>query len=190
LTIFLMRRLQTGNILLMTCSSETTHALTDWMRRPNPASLPGEAQLAEIVAAWPWFTTARLLLARVRGGNDPCLEAALMFRPTAVMWLEAPAAADFCRRSDDEIIDAFLQKGEYRIVPQESTPEADLAPGDAEKEDDPVSEELAEIYLAQGFSERACEIYSQLSLLYPKKSIYFAEIIERINPAQAAKPES
>lgn len=173
----------------MTLSTEITHTLTGWMRQPDPASLPGEAQLAEIVATWPWFTTARAMLAQMRRVVDPYLEAVMLFRPTAGMWLETPDIADFCHSSDDDIIDAFLEKGEYRIIPQEGTPEVDLSSADAEKEDDPVSEELAEIYLAQGLFEKACEIYSKLSLLYPEKSVYFAEIIERINPAQAEKPE-
>ena len=172
----------------MAFSSETTHALTTWMRCPDPASLPDEAQLAEIVAFWPWFTTARVLLARVRGAVDPCLEAAMLFRPTAGMWLESPVADDFCRHSNDEIIDTFLQKGEYRIVPQEDMPETDLAAGEVE-DDDFVSEELAEIYLAQGLLKHARETYLKLSLLYPEKSVYFAEIIERISPAPVAEPK-
>jgi len=173
----------------MVFSSKTISTLTDWMRRPDPDSLPDEVQLAEIVALWPWFTTARLLLERVRRVADPRLEAAMLFRPTAGMWLETPVADDFYRRSNDEIIDAFLQKGEYRIVPQEGTPEANLVAGEAVEGDDSVSEELAEIYLTQGFSEKAREVYLKLSLLYPEKSVYFAEIIKRINPAQAEKPE-
>ena len=165
----------------MDSSLEMNRALSDWMHRPDPASLPDEAQLAKIVTAWPWFTTARLLLARVRRAADPRLEAVLSFRPTAGIWLEAPVFDDFPQPSDDEIINAFLQKGEYKIVPKEGTPEADLAFGSMEKEDDPVTEELAEIYLDQGLLEKAHETYLKLSLQYPEKSVYFAEIIERIS---------
>ena len=43
-----------------------------------------------------------------------------------------------------------------------------------------VTEELAEIYLAQGLCDEAVGIYRKLSLLYPEKSVYFAEIIGRI----------
>ncbi|GHV00036.1 hypothetical protein FACS1894159_05070 [Bacteroidia bacterium] len=45
---------------------------------------------------------------------------------------------------------------------------------------DSISEELAEIFLAQGFTRQALGIYRKLSLLYPEKSVYFAEIIDRI----------
>ena len=47
-------------------------------------------------------------------------------------------------------------------------------------EDDFVSEELAEVYLAQGLKDMAKETYRKLSLVNPEKSIYFAELIEKI----------
>ena len=53
--------------------------------------------------------------------------------------------------------------------------EADLT-----DEEDLVSEELAEIYLAQGLRAKAIDTYRKLSLLNPEKSVYFAELIGRI----------
>ena len=48
-------------------------------------------------------------------------------------------------------------------------------------EDDCVSEELAEVYLAQGLKDMAKETYRKLSLVNPEKSIYFAGLIEKID---------
>ena len=47
-------------------------------------------------------------------------------------------------------------------------------------EDDVVSESLAEVYLAQGLRAEAAAIYRKLSLLNPEKSVYFAELIGKI----------
>ncbi len=40
------------------------------------------------------------------------------------------------------------------------------------------TETLADIYLHQGFYDKAIEVYSKLILLYPRKSVYFASLIE------------
>ncbi len=46
---------------------------------------------------------------------------------------------------------------------------------------DYCTEALAKIYLDQGYKDKAKEIYSKLSLLYPEKSVYFASLIEKID---------
>ncbi len=42
-----------------------------------------------------------------------------------------------------------------------------------------ITETLAKIYLEQEFYQRAIDIYEKLILLYPKKSAYFATLIEQ-----------
>ena len=80
-----------------------------------------------------------------------------------------------------EVIDRFLAEEPKRMVPREGIPEGDISADSVEEDDDMISEELAEIYRTQGLTERAKAIYAKLSLLYPEKSVYFAEIIDRIN---------
>ena len=80
-----------------------------------------------------------------------------------------------------EVIDRFLAEEPKRMVPREGIPQGDMSAESVANDDDPASEELAEIYLAQGLTKRAKAIYAKLSLLYPEKSVYFAEIIDRID---------
>lgn len=140
------------------------------------------AQLEEILQRYPWFTTARIALARVSGEVDPLLKLYLFTHPTPKPFLENISTDDFLRPSTEDIIDAFLVSGDHRIVPQEDAPDYGTEQETVTVADDAdfVTEELAEIYLNQGYRKQAKEIYERLSLLYPKKSVYFAEIIAKI----------
>ncbi len=82
----------------------------------------------------------------------------------------------------DDIIGRFLQKNTHRIVVDETAADEDIVTSaDLDDEDDMVSEELAEVYLMQGLKEEAKATYRKLSLLNPEKSIYFAELIAKID---------
>ena len=92
-------------------------------------------------------------------------------------------AEQLSRPSTDSIIDKFMEVGDYKVVAQEDTPDnldwqTEPAPSN---EEEFVSEQLAEIYAQQGLFDQAKETYRKLSLLYPKKSIYFAELIEKLD---------
>ena len=71
-----------------------------------------------------------------------------------------------------ELCRIVAEEGE---VVEEVRTEAELS-GD----DDLVTEDLAEIYLAQGLCDEAIAIYRKLSLLNPEKSVYFASLIDKI----------
>ena len=84
--------------------------------------------------------------------------------------------------TSEDIIDKFLRADTHRIVAEEGEVTQEIVVEAAfDEEDDMVSEELAEIYLAQGLKDMAKETYRKLSLLNPEKSIYFAGIIQKID---------
>ena len=101
------------------------------------------------------------------------VRAVVVFRPVGFHGL--------CALSPADLIDRFLKEGGHRIVAEEGEvveevrTEAELS-GD----DDLVTEDLAEIYLAQGLYDEAIAIYRKLSLLNPEKSVYFASLIDKI----------
>ena len=83
--------------------------------------------------------------------------------------------------TSSDIIDKFLRVENHKIVAQEGDVESEITTEPTLSEDDDmVSEELAEVYLAQGLKDMAIETYRKLSLLNPEKSVYFAEIISKI----------
>ncbi len=147
--------------------------------------------LHEAVDTWPWFMTARLLHADLTGAADSLVELHYSayprtLHPLAEISLEEfgiSSAQSAVSPNGNDLIEKFLLKGEHRIVPDDATGEEDEAAGSGEFDlsDDFISEELAEIYLAQGLNRQAKKIYKRLSLLNPEKSIYFAEIIEEID---------
>ena len=122
-------------------------------------------ELNALLAEYPWFTAAKALQERSEGK----------------VLRHAIDAEKIAEESEGEIISRFLRKGEYRIVAGEGEVDDDvMTEAEIDGEDDLVSEELAEIYLAQGLKCEAIEIYRKLSLLNSEKSVYFAEKIENI----------
>ncbi|MBO5812984.1 MAG: hypothetical protein J6R13_00530 [Alistipes sp.] len=141
-------------------------------------------ELDAIIERHGWFTAARAVRAIRSGVVDSVLNISLIGRVMPPMALPKVDIDRLLSLSQEQIIDKFLHLDNYRIVADESA-ESDsdndiLTEAEFDEEDDLVSEDLAEVYLSQGLKSEAIAIYRKLSLLNPKKSIYFAELIEQI----------
>ncbi|MBE6211259.1 MAG: hypothetical protein E7130_06495 [Rikenellaceae bacterium] len=142
-------------------------------------------QLDEIISRHEWFTAARVARAYCTGAQDSRLMLAIAGRSIPLMALKSIDVEKLQSYTPQvDVIERFLHLDNYRIVADEgdeSGADDDIrTEAEFDDEDDLVSEELAEVYLAQGLKSEAIAIYRKLSLLNPKKSIYFAELIEQI----------
>ena len=83
-------------------------------------------------------------------------------------------------QAESDCIDRFIRVNP-RFVPQQPAVDIEDKVSLLEVEDDDfMTETLAKIYEEQGLSQLAIDAYSKLILLYPKKSIYFASLIQDI----------
>lgn len=138
------------------------------------------ADLDRLIEHYPWLLPLHVRRMQLLGERSPMLtlmEADRLF-PTTLHRVDREA---ILRLSSEDRINRFLKEKELRIVAQEGEVEEEITTeADLDEEDDLVSEELAEVYLQQGLKMEALAIYRRLSLLNPEKSVYFAEIIQRL----------
>ena len=129
-------------------------------------SKPSAEELNSLLEKYPWFEAARVLA----DANN-----------VSIADMYTIDIEKLTKESEGELITRFLRKTDFRIVAEEGDVEGDIqTEAEIDDEDDIVSEELAEVYLAQGMKSEAIKIYSKLSLLNSEKSVYFAEKIENI----------
>ena len=113
--------------------------------------------------------------------NSPLSEQAQGLLQSPILDLKDVDIEQLTKITSSDIVDKFLRSEHHRIVAEEGEVEQEVVTSaELDDEDDLVSEELAEVYLSQGLKDMAKETYRKLSLLNPEKSIYFAEIISKI----------
>ncbi|WP_417012424.1 hypothetical protein [Alistipes sp.] len=153
--------------------------IREYIASMGAAGAVPEAELDELIGRCPWFAVARRIRLRQRGEAAPADGGREFAAPDrAAAAVSGVDAARLTAVSADDLIDDFLRAGDYRIVAEEGEAGDEVKTvADLDEEDDLVTEELAEIYRAQGLIDEACAIYRKLSLRNPEKSVYFAELI-------------
>lgn len=128
--------------------------------------------------SYPWCTVLRV----VSDNNSPLQRLLATNRGVSQIELLEIDVESLTEVTSGQLIDRFLKMDDYRIVAEEGDDaESIVTEASLDDEDDIVSEEIAEIYVAQGLKMQAIEIYRKLSLLNPKKSAYFADQIEKLS---------
>ena len=87
---------------------------------------------------------------------------------------------DYPEKSKKVLIDQFIEN-EPSITRQKGTffNPVVAAKKSVTDQENIISETLAQIYMDQGFVDKAISTYEKLSLKYPEKSTYFAALIEK-----------
>lgn len=159
--------------------------MTDFQRHIAQAEPIEIKALDLLVARYPWFSAARIIRRRLTGMADVRCDVLAACRPETAA---APQPIDIealTLVTEDDIIDRFLKIDDYRIVSDGAEADGEVRTESShEDEEELVSEDLAEIYLAQGLNDQAIDIYRKLSLLNSEKSVYFAGLIAKIERKQ------
>ncbi len=146
-----------------------------------PAGASARERVDSLLAQWPWFTAARAVRAYRTGRADALLDLLRSNRRLSSLARKSVDLQMFAKESEGEIIDRFLRLDNYRIVADEEGEDGEIrTEAELDEADDLVSEELAEVFAAQGLVDEAVEIYRKLSLLNTEKSVYFAEKIRNL----------
>lgn len=96
-------------------------------------------------------------------------------------WLESPKTSKKVEEKpkyDEDLINKFIQEEPRIKAKKDFFSPIDMAQQSVTEDENLISETLAKIYVAQGSYAKAIKAYEKLSLKYPEKSTYFADLIK------------
>ncbi|MFR9602367.1 MAG: hypothetical protein SNG02_00685 [Rikenellaceae bacterium] len=134
-----------------------------------------------ITPTFPWYNPSRISTWNTSGEGEAIAKLLIKNRPLIVAKLHEIDVEAITRVTTLDVIEIFLKCDNLKIVAQEGEVSGEITiEVELEDIDDLVTEELAEIYHEQGLIVEAKAIYTKLSLLNSEKSVYFAELIEKM----------
>lgn len=144
--------------------------------------------LQSLVERYPWFTLAQYALLRNTGGQEQIqyMNARAPFHTYPAILLDESADIEY--RTVD-VVNNAIEYFSQIAPPTQSGPilseqaeeyNEDISAVSIKPDKELVTETLANIYRAQGHSQKAIEVYIKLSMKYPEKSTYYADIINEI----------
>ena len=162
-------------------------------------------ELETLLGEYPWFTLARREYVRRKRGVPAAAAPAPAPAAAVSAATEAPVPAAtatekprvvavggdyFDKREYVELEEAGLAFDSSSLafnpvatavdaINDGEVPQAAQASSEAPAEDPFCTETLAKVYLEQGLSQKAIEVYEKLILVYPQKSAYFAALIDK-----------
>jgi hypothetical protein len=84
-------------------------------------------------------------------------------------------------KEEDDLIARFIKEDpELDVKEPRNEEQEDISENSVQENEDFLSEKLANVYVKQGYYNKAIEAFKKLSLKYPKKSDYFAEQIKKV----------
>jgi len=85
------------------------------------------------------------------------------------------------RKQQNDLIERFIKKApELQNLTPSNEKRGDISESSVREKEDLASERLIQVYIKQGYYQKAIDAYKKLSLKYPEKSDYFAEQIEKL----------
>ncbi len=180
---------------------------TNYLQNPENLNAGSVGELTEIVSRFPYCQSAHVLytinlfkeenvlyntslkITAVYAGNRQILKQKIdqferihLQPATQNLEPETKPLAEESKpvKSKHELLDEFIKNQPSISRGQESFFSAtEASRKSVVDQENIVSETLAKIYFDQRYFEKAINIYERLSLKYPKKSIYFAALIEK-----------
>ncbi|MDE7102939.1 MAG: hypothetical protein K2O46_01655 [Bacteroidales bacterium] len=167
------------------------HTISDWLQAEaeEPASTSAEpAATADTVSprrvtpktAKPAKTAAKSKTKTAAKSAKPSAKPKTASKPAPSGYIDPNELIDrFLRQNDDHILIQVDETRDYSTFdPDHSSLREDWSMG---------SETLAQLYLKQGAPDKAIEIYRYLSLKFPEKNRYFADLIRAAESAKRAQ---